>query len=98
MLRVWRHEIMRNHGSPLRPSRHRLGLRILSVALCLSLVSGAIGLFEPIEWMLRAADTRETALGLSAGVSRQMLFRIADAYEDMASYVVAKAPRQQQND
>jgi hypothetical protein len=54
-------------------------------------------LATPEEWMLRAADTRMTALGLRAGESRQMLFRIADAYEDMARYVGAQSPERQPN-
>ncbi len=51
----------------------------------------------PDEWMMLAADARMTALGLRVGKSRQMLFRIADAYEDMARYIVAKAPEQPQD-
>jgi hypothetical protein len=51
----------------------------------------------PEEWMLRAADARMTALGLTPGTSRQMQFRIADAYEDMASYIAAWS-RQQDKD
>ena len=41
----------------------------------------------PEQWMMRAADARMTALSLGAGASRQMLLRIADAYDDMAGYV-----------
>jgi hypothetical protein len=47
----------------------------------------------PEQWMSRAADARMTALGLGAGASRQMLFRIADAYEDMAGYIRAGRTR-----
>jgi diguanylate cyclase len=58
MVRGWLHKAMRMRRSHPRPSRHRLGLRIFTVVFCISLVSGVIGLFEPIDWALRVASER----------------------------------------
>jgi diguanylate cyclase len=49
---------MRTRRSHRRPSRHRLGLRIFAAALCISLVSGMIGLLEPADWILNVTSAR----------------------------------------
>jgi diguanylate cyclase len=49
---------MRMRRSHRRPLRHRLSLRIFAAALSISLISGAIGLLEPADWVLRILRDR----------------------------------------